>query len=288
MSDPRLPEPLPLPMSQDGTPRRVGVEIEVAGASPRAVAGLVRELRGGRLVELDPYRFQVADSRIGDVTVELDFRLAHPPADRRRGPRAWFARVVGLAASGFAQVELIFPPLPPGRLPELDLLVAELIERLPGLQVDGPHLNPEVAATTPCSIVALLRAFMRLAPRLRAEMGVAATSRLGFSSAFPPGYQALVADAAYRPDTGRLIDDYLAANPTRYRELDLLPLFSLLAPERVRRRLWLQKVSPRPVFHWRMPGARPFAGVVDDWNRWVAVERLATAPADAVALAQRS
>ena len=275
-------------MSLDGTPRRVGVELEVTGASPFAMAELLRELRGGRLVELDPYRLRVLDSRLGDVTVELDLRLAHPPVGLRGGPLAWLARGIGLVASRLAQVELIFPPLPPARLPELDRLVAELIERVPGLRVDGPHLNPDVALTTPSYIVALLRAFMRLAPRLRVEMGVAATGRLGFSSAFPPDYEALVADPAYRPDTDRLVDDYLAANPTRYRELDLLPLFSFLAPERVRRRLWLQKVTPRPVFHWRMPGARPFAGVVADWNRWVAVERLAAAPPDAAAWAHRS
>jgi hypothetical protein len=92
LSDPRLPEPLPLPMRQDGTPRRVGVEIEVAGASPRAVAGPMGELCCGRLAEIDPYRFRIMDSRLGDVTVELDLRVAHPPADRRRGPRAWVAQ----------------------------------------------------------------------------------------------------------------------------------------------------------------------------------------------------
>jgi hypothetical protein len=261
----------------DGTPRRVGVELEVAGASPAIMAGLLRELRGGRLVELDPYRLRVEDSALGEVTVELDLRLAHPPAGRRGGPLAWLARGIGLVAGRLARVELIFPPLPPARLPELDRLVALLCQRMPGLRFDGPHLNPDVALAAPAYIVALLRAFMRLAPRLRAEMGVAATGRLGFSSAFPPDYEALVTDPGYRPDTDRLIDDYLAANPTRYRELDLLPLFSFLAPERVRPRLWLQKVTPRPVFHWRMPGARPFAGIVADWNRWVAVERLAAA-----------
>ena len=56
----------------------------------------------------------------------------------------------------------------------------------------------------------------------------------------------------------------------------MLPLLMFLAQYRVRSRLWLQKIKPRPVFHWRMPGARPFAGVVADWNRWIAVERLAS------------
>ena len=277
MSPARLAEPLPLPLpfGPNGTPRQVGVEIEIAGLGAREAAALLRQLRGGRVIEQDPYRFQVAGTAHGDVTVELDLRLAHPPKDA--GPfRRLSARAVGLVASRFAQVEMIFPPLLPERLPEIDLLVQELIGRAPGLQVDGPHLNPEVASVDPAYLVAHLRAFSQLAPRLRADMGLRPPGRIGFVTSFPPAYQELVADPDYRPDLGRLIDDYLDANPTRYRELDMLPLFMFLAQYRVRRRLWLQKIKPRPVFHWRMPGARPFAGVVADWNRWIAVERLAS------------
>jgi hypothetical protein len=274
------PELPPLLAGPDGRQRRIGVEIEVAGPSARAMAASLRDLRGGCIVERDPFRFDVEGSALGDVTVELDLRLAHPPSHATAGPRAWLARAVGTVVSRLVQVELIFPPLPPARLPELDLLVRELRDRVPGLRVDGPHLNPEAASLAPCYLVAHLRAFVRLAPELRAAMGVPTPGRIGFMTAFPAAYQALVSDPAYRPGLDRLVDDYLDANPTRYRELDLLPLLASLRPERVRRRMWVQKIKPRPVFHWRMPGARPFAGVVTDWNRWVAVERLAAAVSD--------
>ena len=264
----------------DGRPRRIGVEIEIAGSSARTLAAALRDLRGGHVVELDPFRFRVEGSALGAVTVELDLRLAHPPAGVAAGPRQRLAHAIGVAVSRLAPVELIFEPLPLARLPELDRLMQELRELAPGLRVDGPHLNPEVASLAPRHLAAHLGAFVRLAPELRAEMGVPAPGRIGFVTAFPPRYQALVSDPAYRPDRDRWIKDYLAANPTRYRELDLLPLLSTLAPARVRERLWLQKIKPRPVFHWRMPAARPFAGVVADWNRWVAVERLAAALAD--------
>jgi hypothetical protein len=254
----------------------VGVEIEIAGPSARAAAVLLREIRGGRLTERDPYRFDVEGTAVGDVTVELDLRLAHPPREAPAGSaRRLLARAIGLAASAVVPVELIFPPLPPTRLPELDRLVEDLAERAPGLRVDGPHLNPEVASVAPAYLLAHLRAFLRLAQHLRAEMGVAEPRRLGTMTGFPPAYRQLLADPGYRPDLKRLVGDYLDANPTRYRELDLLPLLATLAPGRVRDRLRLQKIKPRPVFHWRMPGARPFAGVVADWNRWVAVERAA-------------
>ncbi|OBX33760.1 putative amidoligase enzyme [Halomonas elongata] len=38
-------------------------------------------------------------------------------------------------------------------------------------------------------------------------------------------------DPDYQPDLRTLIDDYLEYNPTRNRELDLLPLFAYLDPE---------------------------------------------------------
>ena len=283
------PEPLPRPLGLDGEPRRVGVELESAGPSARDATLLLRQLRGGRIVELDPYRFEVEGTALGDVRVELDLRLAHPPKGAgKTSPRALLARAMGWVASPLAQVELIFAPLPPARLPELDGLVGEMTGRVPGLRFDGPHLNPEVASVAPGYLLAHLRAFCRLAPDLRKEMGLPEPRRWGFTGAFPPAYQALLADPGYRPDLGRLIEDYLQANPTRYRELDMLPLFMHLAPKRVAPRLRLQKITPRPVFHWRMPGARPFAGVVADWNRWVAVERLAAASWDAADPAHRS
>jgi hypothetical protein len=268
----------PVRLRPDGAARLVGVEIEIAGLGARAAAMLLRELRGGRMIELDPYRFDLVGTALGDVTVELDLRLAHPPREAPAGsPRRLLASAVGLAASRLAQIELIFAPWPPERLPELDRLVGELIGRAPGLRVDGPHLNPEVASFDPDYLLAHLRAFARLAPQLRAEMGIAEPRRFGTMTGFPPAYCRLLADPEYRPDLDRLADDYLHANPTRYRELDLLPLLMFVAPDRVRGHLLLQKIKPRPVFHWRMPGARLFAGVVADWNRWVAVERLAQA-----------
>jgi hypothetical protein len=40
-----------------------------------------------------------------------------------------------------------------------------------------------------------------------------------------------------------------------------------------------QKIKSRPTFHYRLPNSRvdepQWGGVVEDWNRWVQVERLA-------------
>ena len=67
-----------------------------------------------------------------------------------------------------------------------------------------------------------------------------------------------------------------------------VPLFALLAPDMLQGPLGRQKIKPRPVFHWRLPGARPHGGVVADWNRWVEVERLAADPERLVAAARET
>jgi hypothetical protein len=279
LSLPQAPLQPPWIDTADGRPRGVGIELETLGLNARETAALVHGLAGGRLQELSPYRLEIIGSVLGDITVELDLSLAHPPEDAPAlGARSMLAGAVGLAASMVTPVELIFEPLPPARLPEIDRLVAALQVAAPDLRPAGPHLNPEVASVDPDYLLAHLRAFSLLGPGLRTEMGLAPPWRIGFVTSWPPAYRALLADPGYRPDLARLIADYLDANPTRYRELDMLPLFALLAPQAVAGRLRLQKIKPRPVFHWRLPGARPYAGVVADWNRWVEVERLAADP----------
>jgi hypothetical protein len=90
-----------------------------------------------------------------------------------------------------------------------------------------------------------------------------------------------LAEADYRPFLAELIDDYLAANPTRNRDLDLLPLLLFLDEARVRAVLPNEKINGRPAFHYRLPDSRvsdPGWSIAPEWNRWVAVERLAADP----------
>ena len=95
---------------------------------------------------------------------------------------------------------------------------------------------------------------------------------------YPAGYVRRVVAPDYRPDLARLADDYLAANPTRDRGLDLLPVLLHLDGARVWARLPREKVGARPVLHYRLPRAHvgePGWGIGPDWDRWAAVERLA-------------
>lgn len=288
-----LPVQPPRQFNSEGYLRKVGVELEFTGVECRHVAGIARDLYGGILEEDDPYRFRLHGGRMSGMKIELDMSAVHPdkrPDDETLPDLLKSAVRPALAVVGslLMPFEVALPPLEIERLPEADRLIEAL--RAQGakgtgsnlLYAFGMHLNPELAASDADSIGRHLKAFALMAPWLRAEIDVDATRRLSpFIKPYPADYVRRLADPGYRPDLARLIDDYLEANPTRDRELDMLPVFAKLDPARVAAHANRHKVTPRLAFHYRLPDSRVDEsgwGVVGDWNRWVAVERLADDP----------
>ncbi|BAI73084.1 hypothetical protein AZL_024460 [Azospirillum sp. B510] len=281
----------PLRTTAQGMPRRVGVELEFADLDAPSAAACVHRLFGGSVTVENPHRCLVTGTRLGDFTVELDMRSAHGG----KGGAAMLdplRPLWGNIGSLVMPFEIAAPPVTMDQLPDLEELVVCLralgaagTEASP-LFAFGLHFNPEVARTDGDHLLDMLKAFLLLAPWLRREIRVDVTRRLsGFIAPFPATYAAKLVDPAYRPDLGGLIDDYLADNPTRNRELDLFPLFAHLAraalnpiPGRLATVLADPHVRPRPTFHYRLPNARlsdPGWSLAADWNRWVTVERLA-------------
>lgn len=288
--------------TDDGQPRRIGVEIEFAGLSCEQAATLVRDLFGGQIEPIDPYKFEVAGTRFGTFTVELDSQYAHADESEggeaasvsagvsdigrsiRNGVTTAFVAVTSL----WLPVEIVAPPIPLEVLPELDRLVPALRTEGAEGSKDGllyafaTQLNPEAPSLRAESIVAHLKAFLLLAGRLRAEIDVDLLRRtLPFTDPFPKTYFQKVIDPDYWPALPQFIDDYLETNPTRNRELDLLPLLMHIAPEQVRAKVEDELVKSRPTFHYRLPDTRlsdPTWSVVTEWNRWAEVERLAADP----------
>ena len=292
-----MPVPLlqpPQTLNPEGEPRRVGVEVEFHGLDSRAAAELVRGLYGGRIESVDAHCHRVADSRLGAFTVELDTSYAHADeagpdaaglADRLKARLASAAGgVIGL----WMPTEIGAPPVPHDRLAELQPLLDRLREggaagtRASLLYAFGLQLNVEIAAREAGYVTRHLRAYLLLSDWLRSEIRVDPTRRaLPYVDPFPRRYALKVVNPDYDPDLGTLIDDYLADNPTRNRELDLLPLFADLDSERLRRQVAgdAVKVKPRPTFHYRLPNSLvddpDWGGVAEEWNRWVRVEQLA-------------
>ena len=280
----------------DGGARRVGVELEFVALTPREAAELLQQLFGGELAEVSPFYFRLRASRLGDFRVELDSRhaLKRPRHVEPAPDSDWFDALVGdlerelqylysVAVSGIMPLEIVTPPIPLPELATLDPLIGALKakgargteESL--LYAFGVHLNPEAVAVEAGYILSVLRAYLLLEDWLRREVAPDFLRRaLSFITPFPRGYARLVLDPGYEP--ARLVEDYLAHNPTRYRSLDLLPLLCQLDETQVRGRVRDPKVSKRPTFHYRLPDFRttdPDWSLAGEWNRWVVVEDLA-------------
>ncbi|MCG5536017.1 amidoligase family protein [Ectothiorhodospira mobilis] len=293
-------QPLPDPLNPEGEPRRVGIELEMAGLSLEAIAGAITDLFGGEHRADSPFQQRVTGTRFGDFGLELDSDLLKRreyldylekmgvEVDRNGEPHALetaLSQVAGLVVPH----EVVAPPVPHDALPELD----RLRRRLQQAGAKGTHdslfyafglqINLELAHLDAASILRHLQAFLVLHDWLLEHSQTDLSRRLTpFVDPFPETYARLILPPDYAPDLKGLITDYLAHNPTRNRPLDLLPLFAHLAPEQIQAApVEHHLIHARPTFHYRLPDCRidePQWDLSLPWAGWVAVERLAARP----------
>ena len=276
----------PRPDRADGERRRVGVEIEFGELPVEAASRAVHRRFGGRLSFDGPHRGFVEGARFGDFAVEIDMRFAHRAASTETERRLRDA-VVGLSST-LVPAEIVCPPIPWDEAHALDDLVGDL--RALGAEgtkeglfwAFGAQLNPEPPSLETPHLIETLRAFVILREWLRAEIDVDTVRRISFFAApFPDGYCAQILQPDYAPAFPRFADDYLAANASRDRELDVLPLLKHLDCDRVIAALPNEKVNARPTWHYRLPNSeveRSDWSIGLEWDRWVRVERLAARP----------
>jgi hypothetical protein len=295
-----LPESTELPLppwrsNPEGQPRRIGVELEMSGLTLDELAGITSEFFGTTVATDGRYGRVLKGDAAGDWVVELDFRLLRKLGHTERVPGAFGDDLLQSAedalhavAQTMVPVEIVSPPLPMERLPEVEALIARL--RAAGakgtsdhpLNAFGMQFNPEIPRADAATLSAYLRAFLCLYDWLFARADIDLTRRLtSYVDPFPADYVRLVTTADYSPDLPGLIDDYLRYNPTRNRALDLLPLFAHLDGARVAAVTDDPLIKPRPAFHYRLPDCRidqPGWGLAAAWNDWLQVERLAADP----------
>jgi len=288
--------------------------MEFGGMSLMTIAENVRRTLGGVVHQESEYRASIEQTSIGRVGVEFDaclfsdFKLKgfleqlpfqlFPEQDLPGS----LERLLASAAARFVPFELVFPPVPISRLHELEP-VRELMRceaEGTGMSIFnafGLHLNPEVPDLKAPTTLRYLRAFLCLDQELQRIHQVDITRALSpYVDPFPNAYAAQVLSESYRPDWPEFIADYLRHNPTRNRPLDLLPLLAEINETVVVDALPGEKINRRPTLHYRMPNCQidePDWTITAEWNRWVAVEKLAydesalTAACDR-ALSQRS
>lgn len=276
----------PRPLNSDGSPRRVGVEIEFSGISGLDAAVAVQRAVGGKPREVSPHRTRIEGTTIGDVTIELDAKFVHPNAqDNEDGLLSKAKELVGTVVQAVVPHELITEPLKVEQLSEVDHIIRSLrIEGAKGTEASpvyafGLHLNPQVASYEPVYLVAVMRAFGLMNRKLRDAVQPDGLRKvLGWAEPHPPEYITLLERSDYNPNQEELITDYIQANPGRNYDLDMLPLFTFLNEELVTHHLSEQSSTPRPTFHYRLPNSlidQAGWSLADDWNRWVEVENLA-------------
>jgi hypothetical protein len=284
----------------NGEVRHVGFELEYSGPSLETCARIVADITDGEIEEINPWYYIVGGTKWGNFSLVLDFQFLI-----RSGLQEWLhdtgideamdAEVieaieyfVGSFSASLVPFELTTPPLPLN-----DMGLAETLKnalRDAGAQgtnanplyIFGFHINPEIPKLDVETVLAYLRAYLLLYDLLNDQIRPVLTRKLSFYiDPFPSDYIRRVLHPAYRPSITQFIDDYLEANPTRNRGLDLLPILTLIDRKRVRDLLPDEKISPRPAFHFRLPNSRVDEKawhVSDPWNSWVLVERLASDP----------
>jgi hypothetical protein len=285
------PDKFELPPTQtnaDGKVRTVGVEIEFGSLGAESAAGLVQSLFGGTIVKHNPNAFDVERSDLGDFTIQLDTRFADydETSDGFLDEvKAELANLFGAAASLVVPLEIEAPPVTLHQLPKIESLLSGLraagasgTEASPFFAF-GLQLNPESPRLDARTITAIVKGYGVASPWFWRAIDPDPTRRLlSFAEPYPDDYVRLLARDDYWPDMATLIDDYIAFNPTRNRDLDLLPLLAFIDEAEVRRQLPDEKINPRPTFHYRLPDMQlgdPDWGLASEWNRWVWVERLA-------------
>jgi hypothetical protein len=274
--------------------------MEFGHLSLERVLELVQTTLGGTPEVQSRTEGEVQNTRFGTFKVELDSApLKHksymrPLEQLGLDPESDTAQLVEDSVLRVARevvpIEVVAPPIPWNQLHELDPLWSALMQagaedtRASILHAFGMQLNAEAPDLSVECALSTLCGFFLLEDWLAAEVVVDITRRVvPYVRSFPQEYVRKVLQEDYAPDWDQFIDDYAAANPTRNRPLDLLPLMVEATGRDLSREIeeWAL-VKARPAFHYRLPNCdlnQPGWSPAVEWNRWVRVEQVANDPA---------
>lgn len=283
------------PNNHSGDPRRVGIEIELAGLKAEQLAACVREVVGGDDEWISPFELIVKDTSLGDFKIELDSaqvkqfgdesKIEGNLADAEESIDKTIVGAVESMASTLVPWEIVSPPIPFTEVDQM-LKMVDLLRR-EGAQgtkdtlwyAFGVHLNSELPDLEPSTILNYMRAYVCLFPWIKEIERPDLSRRMTpYINHFEKDYLLHILAADYRPDMDDLIDDYLQHNPTRNRDIDMLPLFSFIDEQRVMDQIEDERINARPTFHYRLPNCdidNPEWNLDKSIEPWMQVELLA-------------
>jgi hypothetical protein len=282
-------------LNSEGSPRRVGFELEFSGLDIEQAANIVASVFSGVITRKSSVQFEVSSRKIGSFSIELDWNLGkkiaadrseqdlpegHESHDILMGWLKWIAGQV-------VPVEVVCPPMVFTSLELLDIMVEKL--RQAGakgtddslIYAFGVHINPEIPASDAATIAAYLQAFCLSQEWLFEESHVDPIRKVTpYIKGYPEKYIETVLQYQKDITYQEMISDYMLHNPTRNRALDMLPLWYYLFPEYCKNfNLNDTLTSKRPTFHYRLPNCeidKTGWYLSDCWNLWCVVEYLAS------------
>ncbi len=263
--------------------RRVGFELEFAGLDLERTVDVVLAAISGK-VKTKTVAETIIASNYGEFKVEVDWDYLKREARGNTDAKPHLD-LLGSAATLLVPIEVVCPPIAIDQLSILDSLVSGLREA--GAQgtdnspvaAFGVHINTEIPKLDAKHVESYLKAFALLQWWLVDAHDVNMSRRLTpYIDLYPEAYLLEVAGEKGL-SLEQIIDKYLEKNPTRNRALDMLPLFSDIDSDRVKRIIDDPRINSRPTFHYRLPNCeidKDAWFLVDSWNIWWVVEELAS------------
>jgi hypothetical protein len=285
---PQFKQPADYLKTESDQERRVGFELEFSALDVATTAECVARAVSGAPFAKTPAHWQV-DAPLGSFQVEIDWDFLQRIANERgeqANKEAWLDSLSSAAAK-VVPVEVVCPPIAITELTILNDVVAALRDagaqgtRESPIAAYGTHINPELPDLKTATIQRYMQAYAVLQWWLVEQHHVNTTRKLSpYIDLYSESY--VVQLLSYEnPSISTIIDDYLAANPSRNRALDMLPLFCELDPDRVSNVINDSKLKSRPTLHYRLPDCRIDDAqwtLASEWNIYFVVEQLAHRP----------
>ena len=294
MGDTRWPMPA-ITTKPDGTARQVGVEFEFQGIAVDMLARIIALTLRGEVETVSEAEYLVHVPEQGTYRVEVDFALLKERAkEKQRAGNSDEALVENLATDALSAVsslvvpcEVVSPPLPMLEFSKPMQTLTDAIRDAGGkgtghslFYAFGLHLNVEPPDTDAATITAYMKAFACLYDWIVWQGDVDWARRITpYIQRYSADYDLQLCDPEYWPDVDTLLADYLHANPTRNRAMDMLPLFSELNSAVVATAVDDDLVKARPAFHYRLANCAiddPNWSISEPWGRWLQIEHLAS------------
>lgn len=293
MAQARWPMPATV-VKSDGTPRRVGVEIELQGIPVDMLARLTALTLDGQVETISQAEYRIDVPDLGDFRVEVDFALLKDMAREQHEADQEEQSVVdtmtlealSAASSLVVPCEVVTPPIAMKQISEPLQVLTDAIRDAGGkgtrqspFYAFGVHLNVEPPDLDPHTIVAYMKAFVCLFDWLAWQGEIDLLRRATpYIQRYPTDYESHLTDPKYWPGAEDLVADYLKWNTSRNRALDMLPMLSEMNPDVVRRAVGDDRWNARPAFHYRLANSaidEPDWSVAEPWQRWLQIEHLA-------------